>query len=150
MFFFYRELTDFLNTKKFQISQNILLIKILLLVILQVLEGDNATCLRKGIHSTIDSYSAFWDNGHLSQTELFVQLIDRDITTVFACGLATDFCVAYTAFDSCTHGFQTFVIDDACRGVCDESIEGMKTKEKRNGIKIIESSDIEYKLSEEN
>ena len=66
-----------------------------------------------------------------------------DITTVFACGLATDFCVAYTAFDSCTHGFQTFVIDDACRGVCGESIEEVKTKEKRNGIKIIESSEID-------
>ena len=102
------------------------------------------------MHAMIDSYSAFWDNSHLSQTELFVQLIDRDITTIFACGLATDFCVAYTTFDSNTHGFQTFVVDDACRGVCDESIEGMKTKEKRNGIKIIDSSEIESNLSKEN
>ena len=111
------------------------------------MENNNATCIYKGLHPEIDSYSAFWDNNHLSQTELFVQLIERDITTVFACGLATDFCVAYTAFDSCTHGFQTFVIDDACRGVCDESIEGMKTKEKRNGIKIIDSPEINSVLN---
>jgi len=61
---------------------------------------------------------------------------------VFSCGLATDFCVAYTSLDSNTHGFQTFVVEDACRGVCDDTIEGMKTKEKRGGIKIINSCDI--------
>ena len=116
---------------------------------LKVLEGENTIRVYKGTHVMIDSYSAFWDNGHLSQTDLFMQLIDRDITTVFTCGLATDFCVAYTAFDSNTHGFQTFVIDDACRGVCNESIEGMKTKQKRNGIKIISTSEIESKLAED-
>ncbi|XP_066933530.1 nicotinamidase-like [Clytia hemisphaerica] len=103
---------------------------------------EDSIRILKGTHPQIDSYSAFWDNGRSTQTILFQEFIDRKITHVFVCGLATDFCVAYTAFDSNTHGFQTFVIEDACRGVCDESIEGMKTKEKRNGIKIIESSDI--------
>ena len=103
---------------------------------------EDSIRILKGTHPQIDSYSAFWDNGRLTQTNLFQELIDRQITHVFVCGLATDFCVAYTAFDSNIHGFQTFVIDDACRGVCDESIEGMKTKQQRNGIKIIQSSEI--------
>ena len=82
----------------------------------------------------------------MAQTDLFIQLLDRDITTVFTCGLATDFCVAYTALDSSQHGFQTFVIDNACRGVSDDSIESMKCEEKKCNIEIIDFCDIQNNL----
>ena len=52
----------------------------------------------------IDSYSAFYDNGHMTQTELHDELTARNITTLYVVGLATDFCVYYTAMDANTLG----------------------------------------------
>jgi len=52
----------------------------------------------------IDSYSAFYDNGHMTQTELHDELTARNISTLYVVGLATDFCVFYTAMDANTLG----------------------------------------------
>ena len=67
--------------------------------------------------SNVDSYSAFWDNGKLTRSELLGHLFDMDVTHVFVCGLATDFCVGFTAVDCAEHGFDTFVLLDAVKGI---------------------------------
>jgi nicotinamidase/pyrazinamidase len=73
--------------------------------------------LRKGANALVDSYSAFVEaDGHTS-TGLAAMLHARNVGRVFLCGLATDFCVAFSALDARSAGFDTFVIEDACRGI---------------------------------
>ena len=71
----------------------------------------------KGTHRTIDSYSGFFDNGHRRATGLGDFLRRREVTEVFVMGLATDYCVKFTALDAVGLGFSTRVILDGCRGV---------------------------------
>jgi nicotinamidase/pyrazinamidase len=73
--------------------------------------------LRKGMHAGIDSYSAFVEADGKTTTGLAALLRARNIKRVFACGLATDFCVAHSALDARREGFTTFVIEDACRAI---------------------------------
>lgn len=71
----------------------------------------------KGIDKSVDSYSAFFDNAHLRETGLNDYLHDHDVTDVYLIGLATDYCVKYSALDAAQLGFNVYVIEDACRGV---------------------------------
>lgn len=73
--------------------------------------------LRKGIHRTIDSYSAFYENDRKTPTGLVGYLRERGLTRIFLAGLAFDFCVRYSAEDAHRGGFTVFVVDDACRGI---------------------------------
>jgi nicotinamidase/pyrazinamidase len=73
--------------------------------------------LRKGMHSAVDSYSAFLEADRKTTTGLAAMLKARRVKRVFACGLATDFCVAHSALDARNEGFETFVIEDACRAI---------------------------------
>jgi nicotinamidase/pyrazinamidase len=73
--------------------------------------------IRKGFHQGLDSYSAFVEADHRTATGLAGYLRERHIRQVFICGLATDFCVAWTALDAHSAGFDTAVIEDACRGI---------------------------------
>jgi nicotinamidase/pyrazinamidase len=73
--------------------------------------------LRKGTHRDIDSYSAFVEADGKTTTGLTALLKARGVKRVFACGLATDFCVAHSALDARREGFETFVIEDACRAI---------------------------------
>jgi nicotinamidase/pyrazinamidase len=73
--------------------------------------------LRKGMHPEIDSYSAFVEADGKTTTGLGALLRARGMKRVFACGLATDFCVAHSALDARREGFAAFVIDDACRAI---------------------------------
>ncbi|AYC18982.1 Nicotinamidase [Dickeya dianthicola] len=73
--------------------------------------------VRKGTHPFIDSYSAFFDNGHRTRTELYDWLKARNITQLTIMGLATDYCVKYTVLDALALGYQTDVLTDGCRGV---------------------------------
>ena len=73
--------------------------------------------LRKGLHRDIDSYSAFLEADGKTTTGLGAMLKARGVKRVFACGLATDFCVAHTALDARGEGFEAFVIEDACRAI---------------------------------
>lgn len=72
---------------------------------------------RKGTARAIDSYSGFFDNGHRKSTGLSGYLRDRGVTDVHACGLATDYCVKFTALDARQLGFNVHLIEDASRGV---------------------------------
>ena len=71
----------------------------------------------KGVDSEIDSYSGFFDNGHLRSTGLSDYLRDSLVDEVFIVGLATDYCVKFTALDSVMGGFKTYVIADSTKAV---------------------------------
>ncbi len=72
---------------------------------------------RKGTDPGIDSYSGFFDNGHRKSTGLDFYLKQAGVTETFVLGLATDYCVKFTALDALELGFATYVLVDACRGV---------------------------------
>ncbi|HTK75621.1 MAG TPA: bifunctional nicotinamidase/pyrazinamidase [Gemmataceae bacterium] len=81
---------------------------------------DAARCeliLRKGFRREIDSYSAFFENDRETPTGLAGYLRERGLERLFVVGLATDFCVAYTALDARRLGFEVTVIEAACRGI---------------------------------
>ncbi|QDV44470.1 nicotinamidase/pyrazinamidase [Stieleria neptunia] len=73
--------------------------------------------VRKGTQRQIDSYSAFYDNGHLHATGLADDLRRHDIQHVFVMGLATDYCVRATVLDAINDGFRVTLVVDGCRGV---------------------------------
>ncbi|MCP4295800.1 MAG: isochorismatase family protein, partial [Proteobacteria bacterium] len=70
-----------------------------------------------GVHQNIDSYSGFFENDQLTATELGPYLKSINLTDLTIVGLATDYCVKYTALDAKKSGFNTTVLVDACRGV---------------------------------
>jgi nicotinamidase/pyrazinamidase len=72
---------------------------------------------QKGAVRHVDSYSGFFDNGKEHDTGLAKYLGERGVTDVYLAGLATDYCVKYTALDSAALGFRTHLIADACRAV---------------------------------
>ncbi|WAP70280.1 bifunctional nicotinamidase/pyrazinamidase [Jiella pelagia] len=73
--------------------------------------------VRKGFHPGIDSYSAFLEADHETPTGLTGYLRERGAKRLFVCGLATDFCVGWTAMDARRMGFEVLVIADACRAI---------------------------------
>lgn len=73
--------------------------------------------IRKGFRRDIDSYSAFFENDRQTPTGLAGYLRERHIGRVFLCGLATDFCVNFTALDARKAGFEAVVVDAACRAI---------------------------------
>ncbi len=89
------------------------------------LETDAAfVILRKGMQPGVDSYSAFVEADGVTTTGLAALLHARRVKRVFCCGLATDFCVAYSALDARAAGFDVFVIEDACEAIdADGSLE---------------------------
>jgi nicotinamidase/pyrazinamidase len=73
--------------------------------------------IRKGFHPGIDSYSAFFENDRCTPTGLDGWLRQRGFRRVFLAGLATDFCVAWSAEDAVRLGYDVVVVEDACRGI---------------------------------
>ncbi len=71
----------------------------------------------KGVDAGIDSYSGFFDNARQQQTGLEQYLRENNLDNIFICGLATDYCVKFTALDAVSLGLTTTVIEDACRAV---------------------------------
>jgi nicotinamidase/pyrazinamidase len=93
--------------------------------------------VRKGFRKGIDSYSAFYENDHTTPTGLGGYLNERGISKVTLCGLATDFCVAFSALDAVAQGFATTVVLDASRGIdLGGSIATMNDKMKAAGVKL--------------
>ena len=75
------------------------------------------TIIRKGYRETIDSYSGFKENDHQTLTGLAGYLRERGLKRIYLCGLATDYCVAWTAEDGVAAGFEAVVIEDATRAI---------------------------------
>ncbi|PWL17028.1 bifunctional nicotinamidase/pyrazinamidase [Falsochrobactrum shanghaiense] len=95
--------------------------------------------IRKGFRLGVDSYSAFFENDHQTPTGLAGYLRDRNIGSLTLVGLATDFCVAYSALDAIAHGFQVRVRLDACRGIdLNGSISAMLEKLRQAGVELID------------
>lgn len=96
---------------------------------------------QKGTDPAIDSYSGFFDNGHRKATGLGDYLQQRGVTDVYVCGLATDYCVKFTALDAQSLGFNTSLIQDASRGVnvrpgdVDVAVDEMRGA----GVRIVQS-----------
>jgi len=100
--------------------------------------------IRKGFHQHVDSYSAFEEADRKTLTGLGGYLKERGIKRVFVTGLATDFCVAWTALDARKAGFEVYVIEDAARGIdLNGSVAAAWKNMADKGIKRIQSSDIE-------
>lgn len=99
--------------------------------------------IRKGFHPDIDSYSAFFEADHKTPTGLLNYLKERGITTLYVVGLATDFCVAWTAMDGATSGFTVSVIEDATRAIdLNGSLEAAWKAMDSKGVARIQSSNI--------
>jgi len=100
--------------------------------------------LRKGIFHLLDSYSSFFENDRKTATGLHFYLKGLGVESVYLCGLATDYCVFYSAMDAVKLGFRTCLIEDACRGVgfpsgsVDRALREMKSAE----VKILKSKDL--------
>jgi nicotinamidase/pyrazinamidase len=73
--------------------------------------------IRKGFHPDIDSYSGFVEADRRTSTGLAGYLKERSLKELYVCGLATDFCVAWTALDARAAGFEVTVVEDACRAI---------------------------------
>ncbi len=99
--------------------------------------------IRKGFHKDMDSYSAFEEADHKTPTGLAGYLKQRGIKSVFVTGLATDFCVAWTAMDARKRGFDVYVIEDATRAIdLNGSLAAAWKQMAAKGVKRIQSADI--------
>ncbi len=108
------------------------------------LDTDRAQLIvRKGFRREIDSYSAFYENDRKTSTGLAGYLKSRGIDTLYLAGLATDFCVAYSALDARREGFAVYLIEDGCRAIDMEgSLARMREEMRQAGVRFIDSTDI--------
>jgi nicotinamidase/pyrazinamidase len=99
--------------------------------------------IRKGFRTEVDGYSAFMEADRKTHSGLASYFKERGIDTVFITGLATDFCVAWTAVDARHAGLTTYVVEDACRAI---DVNGSLAKAWEDmtaaGVKRIQSSDL--------
>jgi len=94
--------------------------------------------LRKGTHLEIDSYSAFFDNDHKTSTGLCGYLQECGIKKLTFCGLATDFCVAWSALDAVRLGFQASAVLGACRAIdLDDSLNTALHSLRESGVELL-------------
>ncbi|HEX2117375.1 MAG TPA: isochorismatase family protein, partial [Alphaproteobacteria bacterium] len=99
--------------------------------------------VRKGFRRAIDSYSAFFENDHRTPTGLGGYLRERGFRRVFLCGLATDFCVRFSAEDAKALGFEAIVVADACRGIdTGGSLAAAHESFRRLGIRELAANEI--------
>ncbi len=99
--------------------------------------------IRKGFHQEMDSYSAFDEADHKTATGLAGYLKQRGIKTLYITGLATDFCVAWTAMDARKAGFTVYVIEDATRAIdLNGSLAAAWKQMTAKGVRRIQSSDL--------
>lgn len=98
--------------------------------------------IRKGHHRAIDSYSGFLEADRKTTTGLAGYLKEKGLKSLFVCGLATDFCVAWTALDARAAGFEASVIEDASRAIdLDGSLERAWRELAAAGVKRIKAAD---------
>lgn len=93
--------------------------------------------IRKGANPEIDSYSAFFENDRKTATGLSGYLADRGVEEVWLAGLATDFCVGFSALDAARLGFRVVLVEDACRAIdLDGSLARMMGEMRAAGVEI--------------
>ena len=96
----------------------------------------------------VDSYSGFYDNGHANSTGLAEKLKQKNIKEIYVLGLATDYCVQFTALDGVREGFKTYLVEDGCRGVnlSPSDVQNAVTAMKTAGIQIVRSDELIKKV----
>lgn len=95
------------------------------------------TIFRKGTNVKIDSYSGFYDNGHLKSTGLAGYLKEKETTELYFCGLAAEYCVYYSMKDALAQGFNATLIEDSTRPLDKSNFENAKKDILAKGGKII-------------
>lgn len=94
--------------------------------------------IRKGFRPAIDSYSAFFENDRHTPTGLTGYLRERGLNRLYMCGLATDYCVAYSALDARAQGFEVVVLLDACRAIdLGGSLDAALAQMRQAGVEIV-------------
>jgi len=102
----------------------------------------------KGTDESVDSYSTFFDNGHFKSTGLDKYLREQHLEEVYIAGLATDYCVKYSALDALKLGYKTYVVIDACQGVNlnpNDSREALDKIKEAGGV-LITSQEVTKKI----
>jgi len=94
---------------------------------------------RKGTNPEVDSYSGFYDNGHLKSTGLADYLRGKQVKEVYLAGLAGDYCVYYSAKDALQEGFTTYLIEDACRPINQQAYQQAKDDITSKGGHVVQS-----------
>jgi nicotinamidase/pyrazinamidase len=89
--------------------------------------------IRKGTNPEVDSYSGFIENDGVTSTGLAGYLKERGVTRVFVCGLATDYCVGFTALDALKKGFDVVLLPQASRGISKEGVNAMLQRVRESG-----------------
>lgn len=98
---------------------------------------------RKGTNPAIDSYSAFFENDRVTPTGLGDILREKGVRRVFVAGLATDYCVAYTAIDAARLGLEAYIIEEACRAIdLDESLATARAAWAAAGVRTLTLRDL--------
>ncbi|MDE1155083.1 MAG: nicotinamidase, partial [Acidobacteriaceae bacterium] len=95
--------------------------------------------LRKGTRPHLDSYSAFLENDHMTPTGLAGYLRERQLTRLFLCGLAFDYCVGSSAVDATKMGFEVLVLEDLSRAIAPESTATMRERFAKLSIQCVHS-----------
>ncbi len=99
--------------------------------------------VRKGFRPEIDSYSAFFENDHRTATGLAGYLRDRGVRRVWLAGLATDFCVSWSAIDALGHDFEVTLLEDACRAIdLDGSLDVAMRQMRSGGIRMARAGEL--------
>jgi len=113
------------------------------------LDVSNAQLIiRKGFRKHIDSYSAFYENDRKTATGLSGFLKGLDVDSLYITGLATDFCVKWSAIDGVKEGFNVFVVEDAVEGIdINQSVELAWKEMKAEGVEIIKSANVLNQLA---
>jgi nicotinamidase/pyrazinamidase len=98
--------------------------------------------IRKGFRSAIDSYSAFYENDRSTPTGLAGYLRERGLKRIFMAGLATDYCVFYSALDARRLGFDTVVVESGCRAIdLAGSLAAASAEMAKAGVQMIKDLD---------
>lgn len=103
-----------------------------------------AAIFRKGMSTEIDSYSAFFDNGHLKSTRLAEWLHAQCVDHLYFVGLAADYCVYYSILDALQAGFSVTLIEDATRAIDEDSYTSIAAELRNKGVNILLSPEIKF------
>jgi nicotinamidase/pyrazinamidase len=104
--------------------------------------GQAHLILRKGFDRAVDSYSVFTENDQKTETGLQGYLKNAGLKRLFICGLALDYCVAWSAMDGSRGGFETHLIPGLCRGIAPDSIRKAEKEMKNIGVRFIPENDL--------
>ncbi len=109
----------------------------------QLETGKAHLIIRKGISRSVDSYSTFTENDRKTDTGLAGYLENAGLKRIFLCGLALDYCVAWSAIDGVRKGFETFLVPELCKGIAADSVKKAEKDMQKMGVRFLTQGDFE-------